>query len=68
MKDLHSHSASPRQLDSIINQNQIIQLPARPPIPLSACPYVRLSVHLSTRLTTWKKNNNNKKSAPLVFP
>lgn len=59
MKELHSHNASPRQLDSIINQNQIIQLPARPPIPLSVCPYVRLSVHLSTRLTTWKKNNNN---------
>lgn len=50
MKELHSHSASPRQLDSIINQNQIIQLPARPPIPLSVCPPVRSSVDPSDYL------------------
>lgn len=54
MKELHLHSASPRQLDSIINQNQIIQLPVRlpacpsvrPPVRLSACPFICLPVWL----------------------
>lgn len=69
MKELHSHSASPRQLDSIINQNQIIQLPARPPIPLSVCPPVRSSVDPSDYLEKeQQQQQEERKYSPLVFP
>lgn len=70
MNELHLHSASPRQLDSIINQNQIIQLPVRlpacPSVRLSACPPVRSSVYPSDYLE--KKRTTTTTAAPLVFP
>lgn len=55
MKELHLHSASPRQLDSIINQNQIIQLPVCPSARPSVRPPVRSSVDPSDYLEKRKE-------------